>query len=99
MRETVYKYPIMGSIENDGNGDYFDISLPPDAVPLCVQCQYGEPQMWVRLRSELVDNYVRPVRFYICGTGHTLHPNAGKHLDTFQVKDGSLVFHIFEGKQ
>lgn len=99
MADTIWKFPIMGRIKNDGQGDYFDIPLSPEAVPLAVQTQHGEPQMWVRTPADAIlpDHDTPPRRFYICGTGHNLHPDAGKHLDTFQMEGGALVFHVFEG--
>lgn len=104
MADTIWKFHFMELIKNDGEGDYFEIRLSPQAVPLSVQPQRLrdgriEPQMWVRSPEEAIlpDHHCPPRRFYICGTGHKLHPNAGKHLDTFQMHDGALVFHVFEG--
>lgn len=103
--DTIWKFPFMGIVKNDGEGEYFDLQLAQEAVPLSVQSQRLrdgriEPQMWVRTPDEaILPTYPTPKRrFYICGTGYNLHPKAGKHLDTFQMHDGALVFHVFEEK-
>lgn len=107
--ETIWKFGIMtedargGIVQNDGEGDYFDIPMAAEAVALSVQPQrsragHVEVNMWIRTPATAIlpDYPTPPRRFYICGTGHKLHPKAGKHLSTFQLHDGALVFHVFE---
>lgn len=109
--ETIWKFGIMaedgrgGIVQNEGEGDYFDIPMAAEAVPLSVQPQrsragHVEVNMWIRTPATAIlpDHPTPNRRFYICGTGHKLHPKAGKHLGTFQLHDGALVFHVFEGK-
>lgn len=93
------------AIRNDGEGDYFELPLSEQAQPLTVQTQRQRDGrvlvcLWVRTPSDAIlpDHPTPNRRFYICGTGHKLHPLAGKHLGTFQLHDGALVFHVFEDK-
>ena len=32
----------------------------------------------------------------IYGTGHKVKDNPGKYINTFQVSNGNLVFHVFD---
>lgn len=111
MTDTIWKFGIMtegsggmgGIVQNDGEGDYFDIPMAAEAVPLSVQPQRARTgsvwvNMWIRMPEDAIlpDYPTPPRRFYICGTGHKLHPKAGRHLSTFQLHDGALVFHVFE---
>lgn len=84
----IYKYPIVID-------DQYDIQLPIGAKVLCIQMQSGVPMMWA-----LVDE-TRPTekrRFYVRGTGHEMGPAAhGSYIGTFQIHNGALVFHVFDG--
>lgn len=88
----VFKYPIpFRAIHNDGQGDYFILDMPEGAEPLAVQMQDGTPTMWAKVHP---DAQIVERRFYVCGTGHDIHPGAGRHVGTFQVL--GMVFHVFE---
>jgi hypothetical protein len=85
---TVYKYPF--SIADD-----FKMSFPKGVRLLCVQTQQEKPCLWA-----LVDPDVEPtvvVKFHLAGTGHPIDIPAQNlsYFDTFQMYDGSLVFHLF----
>lgn len=81
-----YKIPIC---------DYFTFELPVGCTILKVDSQRDEPCMWV-----LVDPSAETAkrRFRFAGTGHPIKEPAYSlnHIDTFQVRGGRLVFHIFE---
>lgn len=85
MSGRVYKYPLL-------LGDWTSVRMPEGALPLCVQVQDGAPCLWAR-----VDIDKPPVthHFRIAGTGHDLGSNVGRHIDSFQLHGGALVFHVF----
>lgn len=75
-----------------------EVEMPAGAEVLCVQVQYGVPCVWA-----IVDqgSAARERRVFLTyGTGHA-HDEAvrGKYLGTYQLLDGSLVFHVFELKR
>jgi hypothetical protein len=92
---SVYKYPI--PVE-----DEFTISMPTGAVVLTVQTQRRgqgglareEPNIWA-----LVDPTAphEPRHFRLAGTGHPIEEEElGRYVGTFLVRDGQLVFHVWE---
>lgn len=68
------------------------IEMPHDAQLLSVQMQGGAPVLWA-----IVDPDATPTtqRVHIVGTGHDLSDDIGAFIDTFQVPDMGLVFHVF----
>lgn len=86
---TIYKYPI--PVE-----DKFTLALPVGADVLTVQVQHDEVYLWARVNTE---NPAEPRHFRMFGTGHLMpewFPWPMKHIGTFQLEGGSLVFHLFE---
>lgn len=81
----VYKYQLDMT-------DWISVSMPVGAEPLAVQVQHGVPCLWARVneREPLVGHHFR-----IAGTGHDLGSNVGKHIGSFQLHGGDLVFHVF----
>lgn len=81
----VYKYPLP-------LGDWVSVYMPEGAEPLCVQVQHGQPCLWARATIG-----APPIvhHFRIAGTGHDLGSNVGKHVGSFQLEGGALVFHVF----
>ena len=81
----VYKYPLP-------LGDWVSVYMPQGAEPLCVQTQRGSPCLWARITVG-----APPVmhHFRIAGTGHDLGSNVGRHIGSFQLNGGDLVFHVF----
>jgi hypothetical protein len=57
--------------------------------------QHGEPQLWM-----LVDpsKEVVAYHFRVAGTGHPIEiaPERLSYVGTFQIDNGSLVFHVFQ---
>lgn len=73
--------------------DTFSIDMPGFAVPLTVQIQHGEPQIWALVTPSGVK---RPHRFRIAGTGQPITEALKGHVGTFQIAGGNLIFHVFE---
>ncbi len=87
--KTIYKYPL--KIDTAQR-----VSMPEGAELLDVQCQAGVgPCLWA-----LVDTDKPHVarKILIHGTGHPAE-NIGKHIATFQMHGGGLVFHAFESME
>ncbi len=82
--KTIWKYKI-----NPDN----NLEIPQGGIVLSVQTQEDQPCMWVLVDS-FNKNELRKFKAY--GTGHQLPENSGKYIGTFQVENGSLVFHLFE---
>jgi hypothetical protein len=84
--KRVYKY----TFEID---DEITIPMPPGDI-LSVQVQRGRPCVWALVdpKAPLIER-----RFRIAGTGHDID-NADQltFRGTFQLRDGALVFHLFE---
>lgn len=87
--EQILKYPF------DTTGE-FELMLPPHAPILSVQVQKGKPCMWVAVHAD-TKPVLRKFRFF--GTGHPIDSLNGLiFVATFQMKDGDLVFHLFEDR-
>jgi hypothetical protein len=84
--ETVYKYPLLVA-------DTQAVDLPLGAQILSVQAQRGDFCLWA-----LVDPKARKVSRHIAihGTGHPVARGQLRHINTFQMDGGALVFHAFE---
>jgi len=84
MTLTVWKYEI--PLE-----DEFEITMPVGAELLMVSIQAGQPQLWVRVDPAAP---TRARAFRVVGTGY---PGAfGGYVGSFMLRDGALVFHLFE---
>jgi hypothetical protein len=86
MISRVYKYPLT-------LGDWTSVPMPHGADVLCVQVQRDEAFIWARIT---VGNPPVLRHFRIAGTGHDLGSNVGRHVGSFQMAGGDLVFHVFE---
>lgn len=71
------------------------IIMPVGAQILTVQIQRGEPFLWA-LVDPGMPGEVR--NFHTCGTGHNSYAELGRYVGTFQLHNGSLVFHVFEAQ-
>lgn len=85
MMQTIWKYQVEFN-------DLFQVSMPKSAEVLSVQIQNGAPVMWAIVNP---DEEKRIRTFRLSRTGH---PISGKliFIDTFQIEDEGLVFHLFE---
>ena len=82
---TIWKYKIEITDEQE-------IAVPEYFHPLTCQIQNGEPYIWA-----IVDNLkpLKYIKIYVYGTGNPIPEHLGNYLDTFQIYDGKLVFHVF----
>ena len=92
MRKAIFKYLLDIQDENK-------ISMPKGAEILTCQTQNDkQPCVWAIIDTEQKETEVR--HFEILGTGHTANAlNEGYkriYISTFQILNGSLVFHLFE---
>lgn len=89
MELTIWKYELQVT-------DKQVIKIPEGVQYLCVQVQNGVPCLWaiVDPTAELRD---RRIETY--GTGHPIAIHGKrKYLGSYQLKEGALVFHVFEYK-
>jgi len=88
MEKRIYKYQLDVT-------DWQVLMMPKDAEILTVQIQNGNVCMWA-----LVDVLQSPREreFHIYGTGNPITDETKnlKYISTFQMRDGRLVFHVFE---
>jgi len=89
---SIFKYPVLIQ-------DHFTLELPKDAEILTVQTQRGTPQLWAMVDSETE----KEKRYFrLTGTGHPLGDDYLRiinYIGTFQMGNGTLVFHLFEIKE
>lgn len=84
----IFKYPL--EIR-----DRIVIQMPIGAVLLHVDVQREMPCLWAAVDPEEADEG-RVI--YVRGTGHELGRVAvSKYVGTFQMLDGELVWHVFDG--
>lgn len=69
------------------------IEMPEGAQILSLQTQHNEPQIWA-LVDPGADKESRTFR--AIPTGAEFSPAGLAYVGTFQINDGSLVFHIYE---
>ena len=86
MSKVIYKYPLQVN-------DAVFVLIPKGAELLCVQTQFNRPCLWALVDP---DAESEEVRFRICGTGHPVKEENLQYIDTFQIEDGRLVFHVFK---
>lgn len=74
--------------------DRITIQMPKGAKILHVECQDNMPCIWALVNADAP----RETRsFRIVGTGHPIPDIADlRHVATFQMADGQLVWHLFE---
>lgn len=73
--------------------DTVALILPKGAEILSCQVQNGTPCVWY-LCDPTQPEEARVLR--VIGTGHPIINNELKFIDTIQLMDGKLVFHVFE---
>ena len=87
--KTIWKFEL----ETIGNQN---IEMPIGAEILTIQAQSEEPCLWALVNPEAK----KELRiFEIFGTGHPIRYDTGitrNFIGTYQLKDGGLVFHVFE---
>lgn len=83
-KTAIYKYPFAPV-------DSFAIDMPAPAEVLHVDCQRGQPCMWVLVWP---DGETVTRRFRLVGTGHEFDSKSLRYLATFQ--QSPFVWHLFE---
>lgn len=86
MTMKIYKYPLYVQ-------EGAEITMPKGAQVLCVQEQNNRPYIWALTDPERPDE---TRRFSVYGTSWDVTSPPGKYVGTFQLDNGSLVFHVFE---
>jgi hypothetical protein len=81
---TIWKFPLKPAVQ--------EITMPRGARVLTVQTQFGEPQLWAEVDT---DAPTEQREFAVVGTGHPMPEDPGEYIGTFQIDDGSLVFHVY----
>lgn len=84
---TIWKFPINVVTEQR-------VAMPSGAKLLTCQIQGGTPCLWA-LVDPKAEKESRTVLTF--GTGHVADGPFGAYLGTYQLRDGMLVFHVFEG--
>lgn len=87
MNNTIWKYELPTT-------DQCRIELPIGANILCVQSQNNKPCLWAEVSSLEKEHAVHIIETF--GTGHNLDSNPRKYIGTYQLHNGSLVFHVYE---
>ena len=69
------------------------VDMPVGAKVLTIQEQFGVGRIWA-----LVDPKAPKEKrtFKVFGTGGIVDENPGAYIGTFQMNQGSFVFHVFE---
>jgi len=87
---TIWKFPLAVA-------DFQTVDMPIGAEVLAVQPQREQVCLWAKVDPSR-DKERRG--FWIIGTGHPIEDdrerNIGRHVGTFQLHGGALVFHVFE---
>jgi hypothetical protein len=71
------------------------VKLPRDAEMLTVDIQDDTMFLWALCEPE---NALVPRTILIYGTGHFVGEIV-RYINSFQLHDGALVFHVFEGSR
>lgn len=83
--KTIHKYTL-------DPRDETTFKVPAGAEVLCLRVQFGNPSIWMRVdeAAPIVER-----TFMVLGTGHNADA-AGAYVGTVLMRDGALVFHVFE---
>jgi len=84
--ETIWKYELETI-------DSAQIVMPKERRLLTVQVQRGIPCLWALVDP---DSPRETVTIITKGTCHLIYAPVGHYIGTYQLDDGSLIFHVFE---
>ena len=89
MKKTIWKFELETT-------DKQTLKMPVGAKILTVQTQNEKPCLWALVdpNAEKEDRFIE-----VFGTGHPIGCDMGvdrKYISTYQLRGGSLVFHVFE---
>lgn len=86
---AIWKFPI--------EAGEFHVDMPGGAEVIHVATQGGRPFFWALVTPEAP---MRSSAFQVFGTGHAIpddpHVQSRRHVGTFMLDGGALVFHLFE---
>lgn len=88
---TIWKFTLDGGLKSDGS---MILEMPAGAEVLAVQVQGETPCLWAKVDPNLAKE---ARKFFIVGTGKAFPEGADEYIGTFQMRDGALVWHLFEG--
>ncbi len=88
MKRTIWKFQL--EIKDEQS-----ILMPAGAEILTVQVQHGIPCVWALVLPSVP---MEQREFRIYGTGHPVDDSEIflSYIGTYQLQEGSLVFHVFE---
>lgn len=84
--KTIYKYQLDVT-------DVQTLHIPKNSKILNIQTQKNTPCIWALIDT---DNDIEDRKFAIYGTGNECSSCYEEYIGTFQIENGSLVFHVFE---
>ena len=89
MKKIIWKYELDVADEQT-------IKMPDGAEILSIHSKWGIPCLWALVdpSEPMVDRL-----FQTFGTGHEIEYGMGsvrKYLGTYQMREGALIFHVFE---
>ena len=87
MKKTIYKYDL-------NIADEQVVMMPAGATILSCQVQSGVPKLWALVDSSAGYNEDRKIMLF--GTGHPVPDMPLTFIDTFQLRGGGIIFHVFE---
>lgn len=70
------------------------IEMPYGALLRCVALQGGQPRLWAEIDDELMR--ARRVLRTI-GTGQYVNGDLGEYVGTYQLQDGDIIAHVYDG--
>lgn len=89
--KKVYKYEI-------GFEDNFELELPKGSKILTVRAnQKTTPCIWVLVNPD--EKQMEKRKFRHAGTGHSITEENLEYIGTYPLRDGFLIFHLFEVKE
>jgi hypothetical protein len=86
--KSIWKFPFIVN-------DHVSIMMPAGAEVLHVGLQNDSPTVWALVDT---DAPATEYQFSVFGTGHRVdfEMRASRHIGTFQMVGGLLVFHMFQ---
>jgi hypothetical protein len=89
MKKKIYKY----SIESEKRQT---LDCPKESEVLSVQIQNGVPVLWALVDAGPNDARIAKKEIHVYATGETIEESNLNYIGTFQMREGRLVFHVFE---
>lgn len=90
MSTRIFKYRLETTA-------FQSVLMPVGAEIIAMQAQGDTPCVWAIVEVDS-DAPLEPRHFRIYGTGHEMDRQNLAFLGTYQLRQGSLVFHVFEYK-